>query len=242
MDEETLQGGNTNSVKRIGDRVHRNSGPWTPAVHTLLNTLHAQGIREVPMPVGFDAEGREIVTFLPGEVGNYPLPAWLWAPEIVDDAGKLLRRIHDASVSLIGEPLVWGMEPRDPIEVICHNDVAPYNMTFVDGRLSGLFDFDTASPGPRIWDLAYLAYRLAPLAEDTEDCGLALNERLERIDRLTAAYGKPFGRIEVLETMAERLNLLAIYTKKRAEETGNPDFSQHAAMYERDRERILTYR
>ncbi|WP_188525538.1 hypothetical protein [Saccharibacillus endophyticus] len=64
------------------------------------------------MPVGFDAEGREIVTFLPGKVGKYLLPAWLWAPEIVDDAGRLLRRVHDASVPLIGKPLA-AMYERD---------------------------------------------------------------------------------------------------------------------------------
>lgn len=235
MSEEKLGGGNSNEVSRIGDRVHRRAGSWTPAVHRLLGLLRAQGIREVPEPIGFDERGREILTFMPGEAGNYPLPDWLWTPEIVDEAGKLLRRIHDASIPLVDdESLIWGMPCHEPAEVICHNDAAPYNMTFENGRLTGLFDFDTASPGPRIRDLAYLAYRLAPLAGDTEDCGLSRGERLERADRLIAAYGIPFSRLEVLEHIAIRLEELAIYTEKRAEETGHPDFVHHARMYRED--------
>ncbi len=238
MQEETLHGGNSNSVTRIGDYVHRHAGAWTPAVHKLLNLLHAKGITEVPEAIGFDEQGREILSFLPGEVGNYPLPHWLWTNEILGDAGRLLRRIHDASIPLIREPLVWGMASHEPVEVICDNDAAPYNMTFSNGRLSGLFDFDTASPGPRIRDLAYLAYRIAPLAGDTEECGLRMDERIERVNRLIQAYGMPFSRKKVLETIADRLEELAIYTEKRADETNNADFVHHAVMYRKDAQHI----
>ena len=48
--------------------------------------------------------------------------------------------------------------------MICHNDFAPYNLAFRDGLPVGAIDFEAASPGPRAWDLAYLAYRLVPLA------------------------------------------------------------------------------
>ena len=36
-----------------------------------------------------------------------------------------------------------------------------------DGDISGVIDFDMASPGSRIWDISYLAYRLVPFAEDS---------------------------------------------------------------------------
>lgn len=36
-------------------------------------------------------------------------------------------------------------------------------LMFKGGRSTGVIDFDTASPGPRIWDMAYPAYRSIPL-------------------------------------------------------------------------------
>jgi prepilin-type processing-associated H-X9-DG protein len=236
MEEEVLNGGNSNLVVRVGDSVRRAVGPWTPAVHELLSVLRAAAIVEVPEPRGFDERGREVLSFLPGEAGNDPHPEWMWAPTILAEAAALLRRIHDASVPLIARPLMWGSVSREPVEVICHNDVAPYNMAFVDGHVAGLFDFDTASPGPRIWDLAYLAYRLAPLTEDADH--LTTTDRLSRIDQLTASYGAPYSREQILFTVTERLDDLAVFTDQRAAHTGRDDFLAHAAMYRRDRERI----
>jgi Ser/Thr protein kinase RdoA (MazF antagonist) len=235
-----LEGGNSNEVERIGDTVHRMPGPWTPAVHRLLRLLRESGIDEVPEPLGFDERGREILTFLEGEAGNYPLPEWLWAPTIVDDAGALLRRIHDASVPLVHEDLEWAHEPRPPAEVICHGDVAPYNMAFRNGRVVGLFDFDTAAPGPRLWDLAYLAYRLVPLAEDVGREVPAGAARLERIDRLIAAYGHPYRPAELLSTAVDRLYDLADDSERRGAEPGREALLDHAAMYRRDAAAIAT--
>jgi len=36
---------------------------------------------------------------------------------------------------------------------------------FEDGRLTGVIDLDLASPGPRVWDMAYTAYRFVPLTD-----------------------------------------------------------------------------
>ena len=229
-----LAGGNSNAVERIGDTVHRMPGPWTPAVHRLLLALHFAGIDGVPKPLGFDAQGREILTYLDGDTGNYPLPGWLWSAAIVDEAGGLLRRIHDASVPLLAQDLVWATPARQPAEVVCHNDVAPYNMAFEQGRLVGLFDFDTAAPGPRIWDLAYLAYRLAPLGEGAGPQAPSGDARLARVDQLVLAYGHPFSRSEVLSVVVDRLHDLADSSERRASEPGRAHLRDHAAMYRRD--------
>ena len=65
---EELTGGNMAGAVRIGDRVHRDAGPWTATIHRLLRHLHANGVEWVPQPIGLDDDGREIVTFLPGTV------------------------------------------------------------------------------------------------------------------------------------------------------------------------------
>jgi hypothetical protein len=205
--EESLAGGNLTAVSRVGDTVRRAAGPWTPTIHALLRHLRAAGITEVPEALGIDDQGREMLSYRPGKVANYPLPSWLWTDQILLQAGALLRRVH----------------------------VAPYNMVFESGRLVGLIDVDTASPGPRIWDLAYLAYRLVPFVEDA---GLELGwpQRAARLGRLLDAYRADFTEADVLGVMGQRLHELAGFTDVRAEQTGRVDFVEHAAMYRRDAE------
>jgi len=40
---------------------------------------------------------------------------------------------------------------------------------FRKGMPVALIDFDTAHPGPRIWDVAYAAYRFVPLTVAPEE-------------------------------------------------------------------------
>ena len=240
-DEEVLAGGNSTLVSRVGQTVRRATGPWTPAVHAFLDALRAAGVNEVPEPLGLDEHGREVLTFIPGDAAHYPLPQWVWAPSILLDAGALLRRIHDASVGLAGADLQWQLPTHLPAEVVCHNDVAPYNMVFRDGRLAALIDFDTASPGPRVWDFAYLAYRLVPLGENGGDGAPHAIERHSRLDDLVRAYGLPFEHRDVYRTLVTRLDELADFTDRRAAATGRTDFLDHSAMYRRDRDAMAAF-
>ena len=236
MDEDVvLGGGNSTAVVRVGDTVHRGAGPWTPAVHRLLVALRAAGIVEVPEALGYDEEGREVLSFLPGTVGNYPLPSWMWSPAILHEAGLLLRRVHDASVAVAFVPATWQLPAREPVEVVCLNDFAPYNMVFNDGHVTGLIDVDMASPGPRIWDLGYLAYRLVPLGEYSDENTPCAKDRLRRLNSLVQSYGKNFDAADVLRTAADRLDDLALFTDRRANETGRSDFIEYSALYRRDR-------
>ena len=101
MTEERLEGGNIGGAVRVGDTVRRAAGPWTPAVHALLAHLAARGFAGAPRPLGFDEQGREVLTFLAGEtVGSRkPWPAWVHADGIRDLAaagdeasGRLLKQ------------------------------------------------------------------------------------------------------------------------------------------------------
>ncbi|RXR25664.1 aminoglycoside phosphotransferase family protein [Oerskovia turbata] len=250
--EELLTGGNSSTVVRRGDTVRRTAGPWTPTVQALLRHLRGQGVVEVPEPLGTDDQGREVLSFLAGDVAHYPLPPWVWDESVLRDAGALLRRVHDASAGFLAAGAgsadagpatpTWQTAPHEPVEVVCHNDVAPYNLVFRDGVVVGLIDFDTASPGPRIWDLAYLGYRLAPLVADAGDGeGADVVGRLDplaRLDTLVAAYGMPYSRREVLTTVVARLDELAAFTDERASATGRDEFREHAAMYRADAQRV----
>ena len=159
---EVMPGG-VNQVLRIGSTVRRPVGPWTASVHALLTHIAEAGYTGAPRVHGIDAEGREILDYLPGEVRDHPLPGRARSDEALAEVAVLLREYHDATVDFVVPPdAVWYWQTREPAEVICHGDLAPYNCVFRDGRPVAFIDFDTASPGPRIWDVAYAAYRLAP--------------------------------------------------------------------------------
>jgi Ser/Thr protein kinase RdoA (MazF antagonist) len=227
-----LLGGNSNAPVRFGDRVHRTAGPWTPTVHAYLAHLRARGVALVPEPFGFDEQGREVLEFLPGTVPAYPLPDLVWSDAFLEDAARLLRRLHDASVGFPREGAVWQQPAREPDEVVAINDFAPYNLVVRNGRIAGVIDLDQASPGPRARDLAHLAYRLVPLTAPGNGDGRTstARERGRRLRLLADAYGDA-ARAAVLEAAVPLFGDVA----EHAEAAGRPD---HAALYRADAARL----
>jgi Ser/Thr protein kinase RdoA (MazF antagonist) len=179
-----------------------------------------------------------VLTYLPGIVPSYPMPSWVWADQVLVDAGRRLAQFHQASASFDVTHAIWQLPAHQPAEVICLNDVAPYNMVFDQAhQLAGLIDVDTASPGPRLWDLAYLAYRLAPLsmADDIGAGSLSLDTRRHRLRRLCEAYTDAGDKIQVhagsvLRTSIERLHDLAAFTAQRAAD-GADHVAHHVQLY-----------
>jgi hypothetical protein len=241
--EEPLAGGNMGPVTRVGDEVRRTAGPWTSNVHRLLRLCLDAGVDGVPRPLGLTGDGRERLSFVPGVVPVYPLPAWLWAESVLDDAAALLRRLHEASVPLAQVRDGWRSPVREPAEVVCHNDFAPYNLVFTDGRLTGVIDFDYCSPGPRVWDLAYLAYRLVPLTgwvDPDEPAEEAV--RAARFARLVTAYDPALTTSVLLPVVVERLRALADFSDVASERLANPALLEHARGYRADADRLQSGR
>lgn len=145
---------------RIGETLRRMMGPWSSAVHALLLHLETQGFEGAPRFLGIDQQRREVLTFIEGEMGHYPLAGYMWSDEVLIGVARLLQQYHAAQAGFVApEGARWQFVYPDvsAYEVICHNDVAPYNMVYRDGRPYALIDFDEAGPGPRVWDVAYAA-------------------------------------------------------------------------------------
>lgn len=148
MDGEPLAGGNVNQVVRIGGTVRRAMGAWSPSVHALLQHLHSRGFPGAPQFLGVDEAGREILTFIPGDVAGsrYPdLPRFMWSDDALGAFARLLRQYHDATQGFQPPPSSnWQLAYPDARqhEVICHNDAAWYNVVFRQGHPVALFDFD----------------------------------------------------------------------------------------------------
>ena len=207
--EEKLTGGNSTTVSRVGDTVRREAGPWTKQVHALLAHLRAKGIQEVPAPLGFDQQGREILTYIPGLVGHSPLPE-LRTDEVLIAAARLLRRIHDATADVAQLwRSGWQAPTREPIEIICHGDFAPYNCVFDQGKLIGVIDFDHAHPGDREWDLAYALYRFAPImAPSNPESYGTTQEQCRRLRLFCDEYGLR-ERSQIVQTIQLRIASMA---------------------------------
>jgi hypothetical protein len=165
--EIRLDGGKTGGAVRVGDTVRRPAGPWTPAVHALLAYLAQQGFAGSPRPLGVDEQGREVLSFLPGEtVGSTrPWPAWVYTEDTLVQVAAWVRSFHRAVADYAPpENAVWRMGGRwEPGLLIGHNDAAPYNAVWRDGRLAGFFDWDMAGPVSAAWDMAFAAFSWVPL-------------------------------------------------------------------------------
>jgi hypothetical protein len=240
--EELLTGGGINQVVRIGTTVRRATGPWTPLIHDFLRHVRANGFTAAPEPLGIDGSGREILSYLPGEVSNYPMTPAARTDIALITAAKLLRLLHDATVGYPGlDDPRWQLPRREPVEVVCHGDFGPHNCVLDDGRVIGVIDFDTAHPGSRLWDVAHAVYRFAPLAPEE-----AVSEQVRRTKLFCDAYGlQAPQRTELPEAIEARLTALVELIEEGAA-AGDPAFQRHLAeghadLYLRHREHVRAH-
>ncbi len=166
--EIPLSGGTLNSPVRIGDTVRRSAGPWSPSIHALLRHIRARGFELAPEPFGFDDAGREILSYIPGTTVGWSLP---W-PDLIrhegllEEVGAATAAYHRAVVDFRpSESIPWQSGPAElgATDLICHNDLAPYNVVVQDGHLKGIIDWDLAGPGNALSDLAFVAWQWVPL-------------------------------------------------------------------------------
>lgn len=196
MSEETLPGGYTDGAVRIGGVVHKRASPWTPAVHALLRHLEYAGVDGVPRALGFDEQGRQMLTYLPGEVvgDGVPWPAWVYVDSTLVQVGRWLRRVHDATVSFVppaNERWFIGGTVR-PGLIVGHQDAAPYNAVVDGDRLVGFCDWDAAGPSSREFDLALSALWWVPFCPPSAVEPLGFHDfdgRSRRLHLLLDAYG-----------------------------------------------------
>ena len=82
-------------VVLIDGSVRRRQRWWTPAVHHLLAHLHDSGFAASPRVLGFDDEGREMLSFIEGDSGR-DARRRVSSPKALANFAALLRRFHDA--------------------------------------------------------------------------------------------------------------------------------------------------
>ncbi len=178
MQSETeLTGGNTNiEVVRKGSTVRRAASKHSHSIQEFMRHLRQKGFNACPEFLGFDEQGREILTYIEG---SSEIPKYFWTEDqpLIDTA-LLLKRFHDAAEGFTLTDQHWAVIDADPQrhEVICHHDFAPYNFIFHGQSPVAVIDFDLCGPGLKITDIAYAAYWTVPLSFAANDL-VAFTER-----------------------------------------------------------------
>lgn len=155
---------------RVGDTMRRPAHRRSAYVDALLNHLAATGFTGAPRALGYDEQGRQVLSFIEGEVPAGEGPALMPDGRLVS-AAALIRAFHDATVSF---PLLTGGE------VVAHSDLGPHNTVFRGDRAVAIIDFDEdLGPGGRlddfaqaVWGFADLTDPVVPVAEQARKAAL----------------------------------------------------------------------
>jgi hypothetical protein len=164
--------GVTQGIVRIGDTVRRPLRPFSLTVQAYLAHLRDAGFAGAPLPLGVDEQGREVLSFIPGDVPRNPLPPETAGDDVLVALARLIRTLHEASAGWVPPPdAVWGGTPATAgrvsvrPELVSHRDYYPGNVVFRNGLPVALIDFDLAMPTTRLYDLANALWYWAPLRD-----------------------------------------------------------------------------
>jgi hypothetical protein len=230
MEEESLAGGvaNAGAVTRHGRFVLRPANSYTPTIHKFLSALRDSGFEGASFPIGIEADGRERLEFIEGEVAIPPYPEWAQLDTSLTSIASLMKRFHEASREYGNTDLEWSGEMADPKggSIICHNDVCLENIVFRNGVAVGLLDFDFAAPGRAAVDLAHFARMCVPVDDEINAAKLGWFEadRPARLRLVSDTYGlNSTDRRLLIETLDYTIARGGEFVRRRVE-AGDANF------------------
>lgn len=195
------EGDVTEGIVRVGGTVRRPVGPHSPLVHALLLYLESAGFAGAPRFLGIDRAGREVLSYIEGEVAGRPRPPWIGDETRLASVGRLVRGYDDAAASFTPPPgTLTGARQSEPDgippalayppELIGHVDITPENVVFRDGRAWALIDFDMARPATRAEEMSNAMTWWVPLSDPRDVDPLLMDVDVPRRARILAdAYG-----------------------------------------------------
>ncbi|HEX5828821.1 MAG TPA: phosphotransferase [Candidatus Limnocylindrales bacterium] len=223
--EQALPGGMGSGglVVRVGATVRRPVRPHSAAVAAFLRHLESAGFGGAPRHLGHDEQGREMLTFLEGDVALPPFPRWAAEEDLLVSVGTLQRSLHDAARGFVAPPgATWdraNLPEVPPDALVCHNDLCIENVVVRDGRAAAFIDFDFAAPSDRLLDIAIAARHWIPLRDPADlDAGFRDVDQVSRFHAFCAAHGlDPEERRAVVAHAAAFLDRALVAMRVRAE-------------------------
>jgi hypothetical protein len=218
--EEKLIGGNVAAfVVRVGQTVRKPTTEATPSIQALLHHLENVGFDGAPRALGIDEHCRQVIEFVPGVMWDTTKTP---GPERLISVGALIRKFHDAAASFVPpEAAQWDrLTVPDGTEIICHNDLAPWNLICGEERFT-FIDWDNAAPGTRLWDLAWAAISFPPVVPGCDLLGAA-----QSIRSLCDGYGLPSSEYALLVALMSRRARAASNLLVEAAHTGQQPWAR----------------
>jgi hypothetical protein len=231
--EIPLRGGTANrgQVFRVGDTVRRPLRPTSPATRALLDHLARVGFSGAPRYLGIDGDGREVLSYIPGEAVTPPYPPWALTDDALVSVARLLRHYHEAVATFDPAPYTWPrpVPPAFRDGLVSHNDPNLDNVVFRDRVAVALIDFDLAGPGSAVWDVAAAARLWAPLRTDRDIADARRGRALPRFRIFVDAYGLAGAQRELLVTAVTDNHDWCYDVVRHGAETGNAGFVEYWA-------------
>jgi Ser/Thr protein kinase RdoA (MazF antagonist) len=147
---------------------------------------------------------------------------------MLTDSARFMRKLHDISAGFVRTAVENGWTkpyfPDEIPEIICHGDAGTWNFVFVDDRIAGLFDFDQAYPGTRLWDLASPLFCFMPSQYDYDPAKDAEHGK-RNIKLFFNAYGMEYPA-NIVEITAQRIT--TFFKPEEAEDDSHyPNMVKH---------------
>ena len=246
--EERLPGGRLTLVLRAGDKVLRQSKPWSHDVQRLLSHVRSRGFLLAPEPLGFDELGRDVVRYIEGDTSATvtPWPGSLWSDELLVEVGTTVAEYHRAVADYIPSEVVhWQYRPRalGRGEIICHHDFAPYNGVFRGNHLLGMVDWESAGPGTIQEEIAFLAWQWVPLSPPEREVKTGSDPNVDQVARLRLlldSYGFE-DRTGLVQAIIDRVEISRSGIEERASEGRLPYLELRNEGHTRDMESLIRH-
>ncbi len=228
--EQPLAGGmgSGGAVVRVGDTVRRPVRPHSASVADFLRHLESVGFEGAPRHLGHDAQGREVLTWVEGDVGVPPFPTWTADDGLLASVARLQRDLHAAASSYVPPvDAVWDIAnlPPTPGTLVCHNDLCVENVVVRGRRAVAFIDFDFAAPSDRLFDVAVALRHWAPVRDPADvDRGRRGVDPVVRFGAFCAVHNlDPAERAQVVDTLGRFLDRALGSMRARAE-AGMPGY------------------
>ncbi|MHC6221226.1 phosphotransferase [Arthrobacter sp. MMS24-S77] len=161
-----LGGEVTEGLIRVGGTVRRPASDVSPRVRRLLDFLQSAGFQGAPRFLGIDENGRDALSFVPGDTASRPWPRWVADESSAISVARLVRAYDDAVQPLgvpdwartgsLADPDGCPSPIAGPATFLAHMDITPENVVFREGAAVALIDFDLVRPATRAEEVANL--------------------------------------------------------------------------------------